>query len=424
MSKFNLNQLDSSKNFKDNYNKSLNFKESPNNSIINSNISPINSSIRNNINLKDPQSANTSDLNLLKQLNLKSFTNKFNNNNPPKNNTLSQSEITEINNYNKFTQNQKEIEINSKINKINLNEKENLPNKYTNFYYNQTSPLKNMQKDNIYNLNGNLQNNFSLKKNNLNSPNDNEHLIINNLENELKEKNNEIKILKKNFKEKIFLVETENKKTISNLEDQFNNIVENINKNSSENFSGLEISNVQMKNEYDDIITKLQLNINNLKNNSVVISKHNNIIEELKINSVNKIEDTKNIYLDKLKELINYFDKPDYRKLIENLNFYMKFKEKLDFSPEDSELLKNLNFSEQEYEIWMDKIKLNLITAECDYINGVIELENNYLDLYEKIKSTQDNKYEIMEKEISDKFDVKFFFKSFFLFQKNFISLK
>ena len=179
-----------------------------------------------------------------------------------------------------------------------------------------------------------------------------------------------------------------------------------------------------MKNEYDDIITKLQLNINNLKNNSVVISKHNNIIEELKINSVNKIEDTKNIYLDKLKELINYFDKPDYRKLIENLNFYMKFKEKLDFSPEDSELLKNLNFSEQEYEIWMDKIKLNLITAECDYINGVIELENNYLDLYEKIKSTQDNKYEIMEKEISDKFDVKFFFKSFFLFQKNFISLK
>jgi len=234
----------------------------------------------------------------------------------------------------------------------------------------------------------------------------NDNLIINNLEKELKEKNDEIKLMKKNFKEKIELIEKENIKIVNNLEDQFDDIVNNMNVNYIENVNGLEVNSLRIKNEYEEILSKIQSNMVNLKNNTVDVRKHESIVQDLKTKSFLKVEEFKNNYEEKLRELINYFDKPDYRKYIQNINFYLKFKEKIDFSPEDLNIIESVNFSDQEYELWIDRIKLNLISAECNYINGVIDLENDYLSLYEQIKINETDKFKYLENEINDKFEV------------------
>ncbi len=249
------------------------------------------------------------------------------------------------------------------------------------------------------------------QKNPINDIFENEKVIINNLESELILKNDEIRILKKNFKEKVGLIENENKKIVNNLENQFNNVINNLNHNHIETINGLEIKTLKVKNEYDEILSKIYSNILNLKNNSVDIKKHDNIIQDLKTKSFVKIEEYKNNFDEKLRELINFFDKPDYRKLIHNINIYMKFKEKIDFTADDLNFIDNFNMTNQEYELWIDRLKLNLISAECDYINGVVDLENNYLNLYEKIKLQERDKYKIVENEINEKFGVSIYFK-------------
>ena len=264
----------------------------------------------------------------------------------------------------------------------------------------------------------NLDNNksFSNKINkSIEKNSDNENFIIHNLEKELKEKNEEIKLIKKNFIEKIDRVENENTSILNNLEEEFNKVIINMKKNYKDNVNGLEINALGIKNIYDDFIAKLNSNIINLQNNTVDAQKHDKIIKELKTKSFIKSEEEKNNYDEKLKELLDYFDKPDYRKLINNINFYLKFKDKFNFTNDDLNYIENLNFTDKEYELWMDRIKLNLITAECDYINGVMNIENEYKSLYEKIKYKVEDKLQNIEIEINEKFDVSFIFKIFFI---------
>ena len=381
-----LNKIDDSKL---NLDKSKYFNDLSNDLIIN-NINP-NESLNKTNNVKNINNSHLSDIFLVNQLNLKKFSDK---------------------NFN--------FKINNKENSDNIKNPENISieknNKFEGFHIKKAINNSEILKDESF---GNFSRNKLTNKNNTNlwldanndkqlnmKFNKNDNLIINNLEKELQGKNEEIKIMKNNFKEKIELLENENKKTVNKLEDQFNHIIENVNKNYIENVSGLEINTLHVKNEYDDTVMKLHSNILNLKNKSVELNKHENIIQDIKTKAFMKIEDYKNNYEDKLKELINYFDKPEYRKLIQNINFYMKFKEKIDFTPEDLNFIEHINFSDQEYDLWMDRIKLNLITAECDYLNGVMELENNYLQIYEKIKSSEIDKFINLENEINEKFDV------------------
>lgn len=262
----------------------------------------------------------------------------------------------------------------------------------------------------------NVKNDEKIKKNV-----DNDHLIIYNLEHELKQKNEEIKKMKKNFTDKIGLIENENKVSLNNLESEFTLLINNIKKNYYENVNGLEINSSKIKNSYDDIISKLHANILNLKNDSIDSKIHERIIQEIKTKTFIRIEDEKDNYNKKLKELIDYFDKPDYRKLMNNINFYLKFKEKFDLNYDDIYEIPKTNFTDQEYDLWMDKIKLNLITAECDYINGIIGIENEYNTLYDTIKYNEHEKLNLIEKEINDKFNV-FYFLHYILLKFNFFT--
>ncbi len=281
--------------------------------------------------------------------------------------------------------------------KINKKTKENLLDFYFNNQLNETS--------NKLHSNSNFVSDKEINRKKI----DNNHLIINNLENELKEKNDEIKILKNNFIEKIDLIESENKIVLNQIEEEFNRVISRMNRKYKENINGLEVNSLGIKNHYDDFITKLNLNIINLKNNTVDAKEHENLIQNLKTRALEKIEGEKNNYDEKLRELLEYFDKPEYRKLINNVNFYLKFKEKINFTNDDLNYIEQFNFTDQEYDIWMDRIKLNVITAECDYINGVINLESEYKLLYDKIKYNEEDKFTFIENEIKDKFDV--FFK-------------
>lgn len=348
-----------------------------------------------NFNMSDTKNMNKtnnsilSDINLVNQLNFKSFSNKF--------------KITEDKNTSKNSNFKKLLEKNTEKNTEKFNSRIEENENFGNFAVNNLSKIT--EKDS----------NSKSKLTTENKSIPQEKLIINNLETELIVKNNEIKTLKKNFKEKIEFLEIENKKNVDKLEDQFENIMGNIGQKHNQNITGMEANSLQMKNEYDELVAKLQSNISNIKHNSVNIFKHESVIEELKSKTNNEIQESKDIYQAKMNELVNYFDKPEYRKLIENINFYIKFKERMNFSIEDVEFLDNVNISDQEYELWMDRIKLNMVTAECDYINSVLELETDYKKDFDKIRLEENRKFQFLENEINDKFEVislnKFFIK-------------
>lgn len=404
------------------------FKDNSNDYNVSTN-SPLNVSIKNYYEKKKMNHNNnnnqlSSDVGLLNQLNFKTLTNRnFQNNSIKDNGNNTQNNYNLNNNYSNTNYNNTNNTITENMTEpgnIGKSQKQDLPPKINSNKSNKpqnaiAESLGNFTRTNLLkssNAGNQDLDNKLISNNPINAGKDSnvtEKLIIKNLENELKERTDEIKVLKKNFKEKIDILEDENKKTIDQLEEQFNRMVENINKNHSDNVTGLELSNLQIKNEYDDLIAKFQRNILNLKSNSMPVKKHEEIIKELNTKSFVKFEEHKNIYQEKFKEVIKFFDKPDYKKLIENINFYIKFKEKIDFTPEDLQILETSNLSNQEFDIWMDRIKLNLVTAETDYINGIIELENNYLNLFEKIKGNEFEKFQILENEINKKFEVNFF---------------
>jgi len=154
-----------------------------------------------------------------------------------------------------------------------------------------------------------------------------------------------------------------------------------------------------------DIVTKLKTELIDLKSNSINISKHEDYLREIKNKLNEKNIETNFLYSKKIKEIIDYFDKPEYVNLIEKMRFYIKYKEKLDFSKIEFDPKENFG-TIREYDYWFDRIKLNLINAETDYLNGMIELENKYNEFYIETAFERNKKLNALENEINTKFNV------------------
>lgn len=224
-----------------------------------------------------------------------------------------------------------------------------------------------------------------------------------NLESELQQKKNEINLLKNNFKKKIELIEQENEKNINNMEKNFNNILNNVeNLFISERLKN-EDKDKNSYNSFQYLISKLKLEWVDLKNNSVNISKHEEIIRELRKQLTDQNIQTSSIYNKVLKELLDYFDRPEYLNLIENMRFYMNYRDKLNLSNLDMEK-KFEYFSIREYDLWIDKIKLNLIKAESKYLDGMIELETKFNNFIHESNQEETQKFAKLEAEINAKF--------------------
>jgi len=226
-----------------------------------------------------------------------------------------------------------------------------------------------------------------------------------NLQNELRLKNEEIKILKNNFKKKINLIEEENSKNIEKIEREFYNFIDNmeVNLNTSKIIEEEKERNNNLF--LKDIVTKLKTELIDLKSNSINISKHEDYLREIKNKLNEKNIETNFLYSKKIKEIIDYFDKPEYVNLIEKMRFYIKYKEKLDFSKIEFDPKENFG-TIREYDYWFDRIKLNLINAETDYLNGMIELENKYNEFYIETAFERNKKLNALENEINTKFNV------------------
>lgn len=127
-------------------------------------------------------------------------------------------------------------------------------------------------------------------------------------------------------------------------------------------------------------------------------------------NQLNDIKNQSNFLTSKkINEILELFENPEYLNLIEIMKFFFKYKENLDFSNLDFFLNRGFQ-SINEYEIWFDKIKLNIINSETDYLKGIIGLEKKYNEFYYEAAFDRNEKLTALENEINTKFSVNIFY--------------
>lgn len=229
-------------------------------------------------------------------------------------------------------------------------------------------------------------------------------LIIKNLEEELKEKKDEIKILHKNFKDKISLIELENKKLIEQIDQRYKINLDELINNYETRLAEYEYQSTLMKTQYEELINKLYRDYNALKSSNISLSFHNEKINELDNNYRDKLEYLKKLYTQKLKDVYSYFDKPKYNQTLERIKFYNEHNVKFNNFEENLEFFKNNNFNLSEYSIWLDKIRLKIMEKDLDYIKEMSDIEINYEKLFENTIDDKFNKLEKLKEKINERF--------------------
>lgn len=108
---------------------------------------------------------------------------------------------------------------------------------------------------------------------------------------------------------------------------------------------------------------------------------------------------------------MNFFDKPEYRVLMEKLKFYSKFKDKINVDLDDMEKSSLLGLKNDEIEILITKMKIHVIDVETEYVKGLTDLEQKYQEYEAKFQQSKaDDKLESLKKLVMDKFSVREFF--------------
>ena len=105
--------------------------------------------------------------------------------------------------------------------------------------------------------------------------------------------------------------------------------------------------------------------------------------------------------------MMNFFDNPEYRILMEKFKVYMKFKDKfiLDLKDDEKSIMSNLK--NDEIEIILSKMKLHLLNVETGYLKGLSELEQKYQEYEIKFhQEKHDDKLENLKMIVLDKFSV------------------
>jgi hypothetical protein len=252
-------------------------------------------------------------------------------------------------------------------------------------------------------------------------------IIVKNLENEIRDKKDEIKTLKKNFREKILLLEQENKLNQDMIENQYKIELSGLLKNHQSIIKNLNEENDLLIEKFENIIIKLANEKNQNKKNSIEKSFHEEKIKELNKIYEEKHEKLKENYDERVKQMIRLFENPLYIHCLEKIRYYNINKEKL-IQVADVKLINPENKSELEYNVGdiyslLDSIKFeqlkkcalyfeqfNEINYKCETIlkKNLLQNKSNLTDLKEEVSKRfaeienlslhkDDHKYEINE---------------------------
>lgn len=223
-------------------------------------------------------------------------------------------------------------------------------------------------------------------------------IIIQNLENELRERTDEIKVLRKNFKDKIVLMEQENKKTYDQIEIKHRMEINSIYQSNKEMLVELEQVNETSRRKYEEYVNKVVREYNALKNTTIPLATHNITVNELNFKWKENFEKIKLMFHEKLKEVVSNFETPEYMYLLERIQFFNLHQEKFD-------KILNRDFDTDEYTTFLDKIKLNIIELDTHFIKEMTGIQINYENIFNSCTKVKKDKLEELKEIVNKKFD-------------------
>jgi hypothetical protein len=232
-------------------------------------------------------------------------------------------------------------------------------------------------------------------------------IMIKNLESELKEKNDEIKILNKNFKEKINLIENENKMALENLENSYKLQIFTTNANHKNLLQDLTEENLKSQKKYEELLKKVLKEFNYYKQTCVSSNYHQEKVGEVNFKWKEHYEKMKISYEKKIKDLILHVNNPEFNLVIEKLKFFIthveKFEKilKINFL-ENSEF--DLNYDLKEVYAYLDKLKIKILQTDVEFKTNLIDIKTSIENKFGLYKNKNRDKLEELKEIVKKKF--------------------
>lgn len=231
--------------------------------------------------------------------------------------------------------------------------------------------------------------------------------MIKNLESELREKNDEMKILNKNFKEKINLMENENKIAYENLENSYKLQIFTINSNNKNLLQELTEENIKSQRKYEELLKNILKELNYYKQTCVSSIYHQEKMSELNFKWKEHYEKMKISYDKKIKDLVQHVHNPEFNLVIEKLKFFIlhfeKFENiiKINFR-ENSEF--DLNYDLKEVYAYLDKLKINILQTDVEFKANLIDIKTSLENTFGVFKNNKKNKFDELKEIVKKKF--------------------
>lgn len=215
-----------------------------------------------------------------------------------------------------------------------------------------------------------------------------------------------IQQLNKNFKEKISLIEIENKKLIANIENTYKTLIDKLTQSYEAKMQFI-ISQCKSKCiNYDQELLKTINEYKSLQSSSILITTHNELMTKLNeewkqqlSNISEEYKDSFGVYIDLLKS------KEEYKSLLIRLENYRL--NKLDIRQIEA-VLQNNHTNEsfgKDYNLQIEKNKLSQLEREILYHKSLFEMKVLAEDSLINIELNTNIKYDKIKKAIEGKFN-------------------
>ena len=198
------------------------------------------------------------------------------------------------------------------------------------------------------------------------------------LEKELQDKKDEIKKIKRNFKDKLSIVEIENKKNIEKIEEKYKELVNKISENCENKIEEIKVQYNQNISKINQQYLEILNEIRTMRTNTISLSNYYD-----KINELNTIWEKK---LKKLQEDYEIKFKQISSKINENFSI-----EKVEGYNQEKDMLSMLS-----------KIKAK---HKISYYSYILELQKKYNEFYRKLSIDKNEKLENFKASIIKKFN-------------------
>ena len=202
------------------------------------------------------------------------------------------------------------------------------------------------------------------------------------LEEELIKKREEIQKLKKNYKTKVSLIESDNQKNISQMEEKYKDLIRTLN-------NTYEAKTAEIKSQYNLNIAKINQQYLNLLNE----------VRNLRANSISL-----QIHYEKINEIKNYWEKK-FKKLEQDYeNKFQSISSKLDKNLPLDDLFKDIK-NKIDINNLNQIIKIIKLKNQINYSNYILELSNNFNINCQKLNIENNEKINNLKSYVIQKFN-------------------